>query len=131
MAVKKKAKKKVSVEPKKYTIQDLKPGGSLATEDHRGENMNAATIERMQKLVAEIGDRKRQGFVYILSSKSEPTVLVGEIAKAAEADGVLFFNDFTARDMLGNFLQATKLNPMSVLGVVQAVQDLQEKINES
>lgn len=131
MAVKKKAKKKVSVEPKKYTVKDLKPGGSLATENHHGENMSVEVIGRMQKLVKDIGTRKRAGFVYILSPMSEPQLLVGDIAKAAEADGVLFFHHFKARDILGNFLQSTKLDPMITMGIIHAVQDLQEEINQS
>lgn len=110
---------------KKLTLKDLP---DLQPINEKREVIGKDKIKILQKMVEDIGLRKREGVVYILSSRDRDDsgrVQVGD-SMAGRGEGVLFTHEMNLRSVLANFLMTANFSPIKVLSIIEQVEEMRK-----
>lgn len=89
----------------------------MTIRDEKERVMTAAEIKNFQKILAEVGSRKRRGVIQIFTLEDKG-------GGHFRTDGIMFGNDVPKVHILKTFLKALEINPLEVL---LALNQLQEK----
>lgn len=81
-------------------------------ESSNSQSMQPAQIKKFQKMLADIGSRKVDGFVYMAMIPKKKDKNVG---------GVIFLNQVSKATVVGNLIEKLEIHPATVIQVALGI----------
>ncbi len=76
--------------------------------------LTAAEIKKFQKVISDVGTRKKEGFIFVAVKGKPDKEHPGESA----ADGVLFTSGVSPRALVGTLIGKLEMGPLEVLSIL-------------